>query len=143
MKNSVFVFGAGKLGCQIANDLSKEGMNVTIVDISNDAFNKLEDFSGFTRVADCTNPSAIENFNLNGASLLVVATHDDNTNIFIADMCNYLYRIKDIYVRLYDSNKERLITSENVHSICPFLLSIKYFDSLNLKEGDKDESRYF
>ena len=143
MKNSAYVFGAGKLGCQIANDLSKEGMNVTIVDIANEAFHKLEDFSGFTRVADCRNPSALDSFDLNHANLLVVTTGDDNTNIFIADMCNYLFKIKDIYVRLYDSNKEKLITSENVHPICPFFLSIRYFDSMHGKEGENNEGRDF
>ena len=66
--------------------------------------------------------------------MLIVVTGDDNKNIFIADMCNYMFRIKDIYIRLYDSNKEKLITSENIHSICPFLLSIKYFDSLKIQE---------
>lgn len=141
MKNKVYVFGAGKLGCQIANDLSKKGFNVTIVDLQNDAFNKLEDFSGFTRVADCTNPSALESFNLDDSTMLVITTGDDNTNIFISDMCNYLYKINDIYVRLYDSNKERLITSENIHPICPFLLSINYFKSLQSEESDSYESR--
>ena len=143
MKNSVYVFGAGKLGCQIANGLSKKGMYVTIVDLNSESFNKLEDFSGFTRIADCTNPSALDNFDLDSAKMLIITTGDDNTNIFIADMCNYLFKIKDIYIRIYDSSKEKLITSENIHPICPFLLSIKYFDSLQSKEAGSNESRYF
>ena len=140
MTNNVYVIGAGKLGCQIANNLSKEGFNVTIVDLTNEVFNKIQDFSGFTRVADVTNPSALDNFNLDTLSMLIAVTGDDNKNIFIADMCNYMVRIKDIYIRLYDSNKEKLITSENIHSICPFLLSIKYFDSLKIQEKNWYES---
>ena len=70
MTNNVYVIGAGKLGCQIANNLSKEGFNVTIVDLTNEAFNKIQDFSGFTRVADFTNPSALDNFNLDNLILV-------------------------------------------------------------------------
>ena len=136
MKNSVFVFGAGKLGCQIANDLSKEGMNVTIVDISNDAFNKLEDFSGFTRVADCTNPSAIENFNLNGASLLVVATHDDNTNIFLACMIAAYYDVPYIIVRVRDEKKAAIITDEKINIISTSSLSLQAYKAIHSQEED-------
>ena len=139
-RQQAVVIGAGKLGCQIANDLSKSGANVTVLDMKKEAFERLNEFSGFTKVGDGTNASILRELGLTENSTLVLTTQEDNVNLFIADVAQLLFGVQDIYGRLADKNKTKLITSESIHPICPFLLSISYFHSLREKGYQPDES---
>lgn len=51
-RQQAVVIGAGKLGCQIISDLSKSGANVTVLDMKKKAFERLNEFSGSTKVGD-------------------------------------------------------------------------------------------
>ena len=85
-RQQAVVIGAGKLGCQIANDLSKSGANVTVLDMKKEAFERLNEFSGFTKVGDGTNASILRELGLTENSTLVLTTQEDNVNLFIADV---------------------------------------------------------
>ena len=60
------------------------------------------------------------------AKRVVAITDDDNTNIFIADLCEDIYGIPEIYIRLKDSRKAKIVSSR-VKCICPFDLTLDDF----------------
>ncbi len=126
------VVGAGRLGSNIAKQLSFKH-DVLLLDINKDELNDVVDFTGFMEVGDATDLSFMEEIGIKDLSRIVLATDDDNTNIFLADASYYIYGIKSIYVRLKDSRKMKLLNSE-VRTICPFDLSLENFVEQMKKE---------
>ena len=62
-------------------------------------------------------------------------TDDDNTNIFLADLCTHFYNVPQVYIRLKDSRK-RVLVDEKVNCICPFDLSLEEFESAKEMEAE-------
>ena len=131
---NTIVVGAGRIGANIAKKLQKENMNVLLIDKNKDKLNKVEDFSGFVEAGDATDLSFLEENGIRDVSRAVFVTEDDNTNIFLSDICRKRYGIKEIYIRLNDSRKIKIV-DEEVRCICPFDLSLNEFSDLMEGEG--------
>jgi len=129
LQNKIIVIGSGKLGAQIAKNFSEKGENVLVIDKDPESLNKLEDFSGFNQVGDATDLSILESNGIKNAKTVVVTTNDDDTNLFIGDVCDVVYNVPCIFIRLNDANKNKLLEGKNVKSICPFLLSLEDFEA--------------
>ena len=131
--NRVIILGCSKFGASIARQLSKEGESVLVIDNKESAFDKLEEeFSGYTIVADATDIQTLENNEIADAKKIIISTDNDNINVFLAHVCSKFYNIHEIYVRLSDTRKGKLIEKdENIRAIYPFVLSMDYFNRLS------------
>ncbi|MFA6624156.1 MAG: NAD-binding protein [Bacilli bacterium] len=127
MKDSVIVIGAGKLGAKLARLLNENGENVLVADKQSDAFYKLDDFSGFTIVGDATDLDFLKSIDIEDSKMVIITTNDDNVNIFLAEVCFYIFAIKKIYVRLSDTDKGKLLENTSIKGIYPFNLSVDFF----------------
>ncbi|MBR0385618.1 MAG: NAD-binding protein [Erysipelotrichaceae bacterium] len=134
MSNTIdtIVIGAGRLGSNIARQLSRQE-DVLLVDISKDELSQVTDFTGFMEVGDATDLSFLEENGVRNLKRIVIITEDDNTNIFLADVCYHIFGLKEIYIRLKDSRKMKLVDS-SVKCICPFDLSLEDFEIQMQKE---------
>ena len=134
-RNKVIVIGSGRLGSNIAGELSQSGEDVLIVDSNNDSFRKLSDtFTGYEVVGDATDLNVLENAYIKQAKTVAIVTNDDNINIYLSHVCYYIYDVPNIYVRLSDIDKGRLIEGTSIKAIYPFNLSIEEFLRLNKGE---------
>lgn len=138
MKNKIIVIGAGKLGASIAKELSNRNEDVLVIDLNEVAFNKLDDFSGFTITGDATDLNVLEKYGVKDAKIIIITTDDDNVNLFLSHVCFYIYDVPQIHVRLSDSDKGKLIENTTIKAIYPFNLSLDYF--FKAKESGPDES---
>ena len=77
----------------------------------------------------------LEDNGIREAERVVAITDDDNTNIFISDVCVNMYHTKEVYIRLKDSRKMKLV-DPSVKCICPFELSLDDFAEL-MEEAQK------
>ena len=68
-----------------------------------------------------------EVYDLEDGRMVIVTTDDDNSNLFIGDVCNTIYEVPKIYIRLNDSDKVKLLVDSKIKAICPFLLSVEKF----------------
>lgn len=135
LRHKTLVVGSGRLGANIAKHFSKKGMSVDIIDISKDAFRKVsEEFSGNTIQADASDLTLLNQLNLKNVGRIVVVTGDDNLNIYIAHLAMFIYDIPKIYIRLYDTDKGKLVDQDRIKVIYPFILSLDEFLDL---EGEK------
>ena len=125
MSNTIII-GAGRLGGTIARSLNNK-TNVLIIDKNKDKISKLQDYSGFIEVGDATDLACLEKNGIKEADEIIIVTDDDNINIFIADVCTYVYCVPKIYAKLKDSRKRKVI-NEKVTCICPFDLSLDFFE---------------
>ena len=130
--DNVIIIGAGRFGGTIAKNLNNTA-NVLIIDKNKEKIDKLQDFSGFVEVGDATDLQILEKGEIEKADQVIIMTEDDNVNIFIADLCCYKYHVPRVYVKLVDSRNRKLV-SEDVVCICPFDLTLDYFEENNQKE---------
>ena len=128
MANNVntIVIGAGRLGSSIARQLVKQNHNVLLIDKDKNQFDHVLDYSGFVEVGDATDLEFLKENGINKARRLIVVTNDDNTNIYISDLCLNKTNVKEIYIRLTDSRKIKIVDNR-VKCICPFDLSLDDF----------------
>lgn len=128
LKNKTLIIGCGRLGASIANKISKEGKNVLIIDRSEASFELLDDsFSGYKIVGDVTDTATLEEAYITSAKDIVIATGDDNVNLFLAYLSREIYDVPNIYVRLDDPDLASLLDGKRVNVILPFQLSLDKF----------------
>jgi len=134
-RNKFIVIGSGRLGSSIAAKMSELGEDVLIVDSNDDSFRKLnETFSGYEVVGDATELMVLENAYIKQAKTVVITTNNDNINLFLSHVCYYIYDVPEIYVRLSDTDKGRLIEGTTIKAIFPFNLSLEEFMRLTKEE---------
>ena len=137
-RNKFIVIGSGRLGANIAAKMSESGEDVIIIDATEDSFRKLaESFSGYQVVGDATDLSILENSYIKHAKTVVITTDSDNVNIFLSHICYYVYNVPNIFVRLADTDKGRLLEGTYIKAIYPFTLSLNEFLTLNDEEEEK------
>lgn len=137
MRNQTFIIGCGKLGASIANDSSRRGLDVVVVDSNSAVFSQLDDnFSGIARVADATDPNALLDAGILNAFEVIITTGNDNISLFLAHLCAKIYQVPYIYVRFDDPALGLLIQGMNIKAIYPFQLSRDRFNLL--KTGVED-----
>ncbi|MDX9691377.1 MAG: NAD-binding protein [Acholeplasmataceae bacterium] len=136
-RNKFVVIGSGRLGSNIATQMSQAGEDVIIIDATDDSFRKLhESFSGYTVVGDATDLSILENSYIKHAKTVVITTDSDNVNIYLSHICYYIYNVPKIFVRLADTDKGRLLEGTSIQAIYPFTLSLEEFMKLS-EEGEE------
>ena len=134
MKNAnTIIIGAGRMGGSIARFLNDKA-NVVIIDKRRDKIDKLQDYSGFVEVGDATDLQLLEKNGIARADSVIAVTEDDNINIFLADVCANIYNVPDICIKLKDSRK-RVLIDERINAICPFDLSLDYFEKAKQENG--------
>lgn len=137
---SVLITGCGRLGGSIAGALSEQGYKVTVIDPDKESFRKLPPtFSGFQIVGDATDLDVLVNAGIKDTDILMATANRDNVNSMIAQIGSVIYGLKQIYLRLYDMDKQKLVEGLNIHPIFPAKLSIKEFERLStidIKEED-------
>jgi trk system potassium uptake protein TrkA len=133
----VLIIGCGRLGSTIANTLSHKNKNVTIVDVSKDAFRKLSpSFGGLSMEGDATDLEVLKSVDIKKIDVVIAVTDNDNINIMIAQMAKNIFNVKEVIIRLYDAEKECLYKDDTIHTIFPALLSASRVNEiLGIKEG--------
>ncbi len=120
------IIGCGRLGSSIANQLSENHEEVTIIDAQKEAFRKLSPaFGGLSIEGDGSNLNLLEEVQLETCDVLVVVTNNDNSNILIAQLVREQFPDMRIIVRLFDSDKACVYEGSGIETICPVLLSVK------------------
>lgn len=138
MKRS-FVIGCGKLGASIANELSRRGLDVIVVDADESSFALLDDdFSGDPKVEDASDLEALVDIGIGNAGEVYVTTGNDNLSLFLAHACAIEFRIPYVYVRFDDPTLGILVQGQpNIKPVYPFQLSR---DRLSLlREGSEQQ----
>lgn len=130
-KDYTIIVGCGRLGANIANEISNEGSDVLIIDQNSESFRRLaSNFGGLSVVADGTDLDKLREVKIERASTVIAVTNDDNTNIMVAQMARELFGVKRVIARLYDSECESVYQKLGINTICPSALSAKEIEKL-------------
>lgn len=134
MKNSLYIVivGCGRLGSHLANQLSRSGHSVVVIDRDEATFEELSsDFSGFRIEGDATQLAVLKEAKVKSADVLFATTHEDNVNLMVAQVAQKVFNVPHVLARVFDPRRQQVFDNLGIETICPtsvagemFLLSV-------------------
>jgi trk system potassium uptake protein TrkA len=113
------IVGCGRVGAGLAERLAREGHDVTIVDISTEAFNRLEpDFPGQAVRADGTDEDVLRRVGTESADWFFSLTEGDNRNAFAAQLAAETFGVKNVVAKINDPVRAEAYTMLGLATIC-------------------------
>jgi trk system potassium uptake protein TrkA len=121
---NVVIMGAGRFGSTLANRLSSEGHQVSIIDIIPAAFERYLDsgFSGRTILGDGIDEDVLREAGIEKADGFVASAHGDNHNLMAAQIAKVIFGVKRVVARCNDPVRGRIYEELGLSIVCPSLL---------------------
>jgi trk system potassium uptake protein TrkA len=114
------VIGCGRVGSSVALELDRDGWEVTAVDESEEALNRLgEHWEGGFVVGHGMDVDVLRHARIEEADAVVVATNGDNTNLVIGQLATKRFKIPTVVVRILDPARASLYAELGLHIVCP------------------------
>lgn len=130
----IIIVGCSPFGAALANSLYNKGHKVVVLDKDRESFRYLpEEFGGSEMEGDPTDPSVLKEAGIERAGMFIAATQDDNSNLLISQIASRIFQVNQVYARLDDTSRSRLITDTPIKPICVYNLSAD--DYLHLAES--------
>jgi len=130
MKTSLYIVivGCGRLGSGLANQLSRIGHSVVVIDSNENTFDDLSsDFSGFRIVGDATQLAVLKQAKLKDADVFFATTHGDNVNLMVAQVARKLFNVPQVLARVFDPRREEVYNQLGIETICPTSVASEMF----------------
>ena len=121
----IVILGAGQVGASVAEALSSEANDITIVDQDRDNLAALADrLDVRTLVGNAAYPSVLREAGLEDADMLVAVTQSDQTNLVACKIARSLFHVPTRIARLrsQDFLDPELLSNDNFavdYAICP------------------------
>jgi len=124
----IVVVGCGRLGSQLANQLSRDGNSVVVIDSDETKFIDLSpDFSGFRIEGDATHITVLKDAKLKKADVLIATTHEDNVNLMVAQVARKIFNVPQVLARVFDPKREKIYAQLGIDTICPTSVAAQMF----------------
>jgi len=127
----VIVVGCGRMGSELAIQLSHDGHAVTVVDISPQAFYRLGPaFKGRTVEGVGFDRDVLIRAGVERADALAAVTAGDNRNIVIARVARNVFRVPKVVARLYDPRRAEIYQRLGLQTISSTAWGVSRFIQL-------------
>jgi trk system potassium uptake protein TrkA len=113
------IVGCGRVGAGLAEQLARANHDVTIIDVSTEAFARLEsDFPGTAIRGDGTDEDVLRRAGAEGADCFFALTEGDNRNILAAQLANESLGIQKVVAKINDPVRAEAYTSLGIATVC-------------------------
>jgi trk system potassium uptake protein TrkA len=132
----IIIVGCGRIGAYLANQLSRQGQSVVVIDLDESSFAALSvEFSGFKVEGDATEIEVLTQSKADQADFLIAVTHDDNTNLMVAQVAKNILKVPRVLARVFDKQLEAIYRDFGVETICPTSIVGEKFLQVLTEEG--------
>lgn len=132
----IIIIGCGRLGGNLARELSDNGNDICIIDRSNDKLNTLG--SGFNgkriKGIEFDSDNLLE-AGVKKADALLAVTPDDNINLTVSLIAGRIFHVPKIIARVNDPGKKIIYNQLEINTINPIQYEIEIIKS-NLFNGE-------
>lgn len=105
----VIIVGCGRLGSTLANQLYRNGHQVTVIDQNQSAFDNLStDFHGRVIEGDVLTRNVLQRAEIEQADSLAAVTRSDTLNALVAHIARTEYRVPKVVARNYNPRQRPL-----------------------------------
>jgi trk system potassium uptake protein len=113
------IVGCGRVGAGLADTLARAGHEVTVVDLTSEAFNRLEpDFPGQAVRGDGTEEDVLRRLGTDGADFFFALTEGDNRNVLAAQLAAETFGVKRVVAKINDPVRAEAYTMLGLATIC-------------------------
>ncbi len=124
----VVIVGCGRVGAQLANQLSRAGDSVVVIDLDESTFANLSaEYSGFRVSGDATHLAVLREAKLHRADVLIATTHADNVNLMVAQVAGCVFKVPRVLARVFDPKREQVYARLGIKTICPTAVAAELF----------------
>jgi trk system potassium uptake protein len=139
----IIIIGCGRMGSMVANQLSRKGESVIVVDANEKTFEALTtDFSGFRVIGDATQVEILKQAKLKQADLLLVLTGNDNVNMTVAQLGQHFFEVGHVIARVLHPERESIFEQLGIDTINPIKLAVstlvKDIETIEQKQLSKE-----
>lgn len=114
----IIIVGLGRMGTELALQLSKQGHSIVAIDSNPEVFKKLgANFSGQTVAGIGFDKAVLEKAGIDRADGLVACTSTDEANVVIARIAKNHYRVPRVIARSYDIRKADIYRRLGIRTI--------------------------
>jgi trk system potassium uptake protein TrkA len=115
----VIIIGCGRVGAGLAEVLSRAGNDVTIIDITSDAFARLEpDFPGTAVRGDGTDEDVLRRAGAENADWFFGMTEGDNRNVLTAQLAAESLHVANVVAKVNDPVRAEAYRALGIATIC-------------------------
>src|SRR5438309_1479945 len=131
------IVGCGRVGAGIAERLARAGHDVTIIDISTDAFTRLEgDFPGQALRADGTDEDVLRRVGIDETDFFFALTEGDNRNVLAAQLAIEKFGVERVVAKVNDPVRAEAYTMLGIATICRTRLMVDALAQYSGLEAD-------
>lgn len=124
----IVVVGCGRLGSQLANQLSRAGHAVVVIDRDPATFDDLSpEYSGFRLEGDATELALLREANVQDADVVIATTHEDNVNLMVAQVARTVFGVGHVLARVFDPKRVDVYAHLGIDTICPTTVAAQLF----------------
>lgn len=124
----IVIVGCGRLGGALANQLSKDGHRLVVIDRNPSAFDKLTvDFSGYKILGDAVERHILEQARIGQADYLFATTTEDNINLMVAQVAKVIFNVPTVVARVFDPGREQVYSEFGIDTVSPTRLMSNVF----------------
>lgn len=123
---NILVVGCGKVGSRLANVLSRQGHDVSVISKEEANFERLSsDFNGFTTLGVPIDQDVLKKAGIENCDALAAVTEDDNVNIMVCQLAREIFNVQRVLARIYDPIREDVFSQFGLHTICPTNMTVE------------------
>ena len=114
------IMGCGRVGAQLADMLSAEGHEVTVLDIDALSFKRLSPaFHGTALIGNGVDQQALKRAGIERADVFVAVTQGDNRNIMAAQIAKHIFNVPRVICRIYDPLRQEIYEMLGIEALSP------------------------
>ena len=103
------IMGCGRVGSGLARSLTDEGHDVTIMDVRQEAFQRLPTrFRGSAIIGDGLDSAALRRAGVENTDIFVSVTQGDNRNLMAAQVAKSIFSVPRVIARVYDDSRAEI-----------------------------------
>ncbi len=116
---NVIILGCGRVGSTIARALSQDQHQVTVIDVTADAFRRLgPKFVGKKIIGTGTDQLVLQRAGIETADVFLALTQGDNTNIMAAQIAKEVFNVPKVTTRIYDPIRADAYQELGIETLC-------------------------
>ena len=116
----VIILGCGRVGAAVASKMDKAGHEVSVIDASSDAFQRLDPkFTGAKIVGNGIDEEVLKRAGIETADAFAAVTNGDNRNIMASQIAREIFQVKKVVCRIYDPMREETYREMGMETFCP------------------------
>jgi trk system potassium uptake protein TrkA len=124
----IVILGCGRVGAMLTMLMVNEHHDVTIIDQSSEAFERLgQEFRNkvHTVVGDGIDDDVLRKAGIEAADAFAAVTNGDNRNIMAAQIVKYRFKVPRVICRIYDPIRQQTYKALGLESISPTIVGAK------------------